>query len=118
MPRHVKMYVIIHYLGLARLSCSGNINSVQTKTIPTIIPMMSILDFQSRMRSCLYKHGFIDLSGILQAAKCHATSSERKAVANPSTMYTILWKILIDAIVSNILTEIMTKRYKIIGDNT
>src|SRR5215469_10558447 len=96
MPRHVKMYVIIH-LGLARLSCSGNINSVQTKTIPTIIPMMSLLD----------KHGFIDLSGILQAAKCQATSSERKAVTNPSTMYAILWKVLIDTIVSNILTEIM-----------
>jgi hypothetical protein len=35
----------------------------------------------------LYKQGFIDLSGILQAAKCHAASSEGKEVANPSTMY-------------------------------
>jgi hypothetical protein len=105
MPRLLNS-VIIHYLGLARLSCSGNINSAQTKTIPTMIPMKRILDFQSRMRSCLYKHGFIDLSGILQAAKCHATSSERKAVANPSTMYAILWKIPIDAIFSNMLLSI------------
>ena len=36
--------VIIFYLGQARLSCSGNINSVQTKTIPTIIPMTIMLD--------------------------------------------------------------------------
>jgi hypothetical protein len=45
--------LIIHYLGLARLSCSGNINSAQTNTIPTIIPIMRTLDFQSRMRICL-----------------------------------------------------------------
>ena len=50
--------------------------------------------------------------------KCHAASSESKAVANPSTIYAVLSKILIDAILSNILTEIMTKGYKIIGDNT
>ena len=37
----------VHYLGLERLSCSGNINSVQTKTIPTTIPMKRILDFHS-----------------------------------------------------------------------
>jgi len=109
---------VIHYQGLARLSCSGNINSTHTKTIPTMIAMTSILDFHSRTRICLYKQGFIDLSGILQTAKCQAASSESKAVANPSTIYTILWKIPIDAIFSNILTEIMTKRYKIIGDNT
>ena len=34
----------VHYLGPARLSCSGNINSVQTKTMPTTIPMKTILD--------------------------------------------------------------------------
>ena len=95
------MCLLIHYLGLARLSCSGNINSAQTKTIPTMIPMKRILDFQSRMRSCLYKHGFIDLSGILQAAKCHATSREKKEVANPSAIYAILSSILEDAILSN-----------------
>ena len=55
---------------------------------------------------------------ILHAVKCHAASSESKAVANPSAMYATLSKIPIDAILSNILTEIMTKRYKIIGDNT
>jgi len=33
---------------------------------------------------CLYKHGFIDLSLILQAVKCQAASSARKAVANPT----------------------------------
>ena len=39
------MSIPIYYLGPARLSCSGNINSVQTKTIPTTItPMMTILD--------------------------------------------------------------------------
>jgi hypothetical protein len=54
----------------------------------------------------------------LQAVKCHTTSSEKKAVANPRAMYATLSNIPIDAIFSNILTEIMTKRYKIIGDNT
>jgi len=49
----------------------------------------------------LYKHGFIDLSGILQAAKCHATSREKKEVANPSAIYAILSSILEDAILSN-----------------
>ena len=39
-----RVYLIIYYLGPARLSCSGNVNSVQTKTIPTTIPMMTILD--------------------------------------------------------------------------
>jgi hypothetical protein len=110
--------LIINYQGLARLSCSGNINSAQTKTIPTMIAMTSILDFHSRTRICLYKQGFIDLSGILQAAKCQAASSESKAVANPSTTYATLSNTLINAIFSNILAKIMTKRYKIIGDNT
>jgi hypothetical protein len=45
--------LIIYYQGLARLSCSGNINSAQTKTIPAMIAMTSILDFQSRTRICL-----------------------------------------------------------------
>jgi hypothetical protein len=54
----------------------------------------------------------------LQAVKCHAASSESKAVANPSAIYAILSNIPNDAIFSNILTEIITKRYKIIGDNT
>jgi hypothetical protein len=54
----------------------------------------------------------------LQAVKCHAASDESKAVANPSAIYAILSKIPNDAIFSNILTEIITKRYKIIGDNT
>ena len=58
------------------------------------------------------------MSSILQAVKCHAASSESKAVANPNAMYAILSKIPIDAIFSNILTENITKRYKIIGDNT
>jgi hypothetical protein len=83
-----------------------------------MIPIKRILDFQSRMRSCLYKHGFIDLSGILQAAKCQAASSESKAVANPSTTYATLSNTLINAIFSNILIEIITEGYKIIGDNT
>jgi hypothetical protein len=50
----------------------------------------------------------------LQAVKCHATSSETKAVANPSTIYAILWKIPIDAIFSNILAEIMTKDIRLL----
>jgi hypothetical protein len=50
--------------------------------------------------------------------KCHIASSERKAVANPSTMYATLSNTLINAIFSNILIEIITERYKIIGDNT
>ena len=54
----------------------------------------------------------------MNLVRCHTASSEKKAVAKPSTMYDILSKIPIDAIFSNILTEIMTKRYKIIGDNT
>ena len=58
------------------------------------------------------------MSSILQAVKCHAASSESKAVANPNAMYAILSKIPIDAIFSNILTEIMTNRYKVVGDNT
>jgi hypothetical protein len=45
----------------------------------------------------------------LQAVKCHTASSEKKAVANPMAIYAIL---------SNILIEIMTEGYKIIGDNT
>ncbi|HXX96942.1 MAG TPA: hypothetical protein VEL11_07490 [Candidatus Bathyarchaeia archaeon] len=54
----------------------------------------------------------------MQAVKCHAASSERKAVANPSTMYATLSNTLINAIFSNILIEIITEGYKIIGDNT
>jgi hypothetical protein len=80
--------------------------------------MMSILDFHSTMRICLYKQGFIGLSGILQAAKCQATSSERKAVANPSTTYATLSNTLINAIFSNILIEIVIEEYKTIGGNT
>ncbi|MFZ0220866.1 MAG: hypothetical protein WAM42_04130 [Candidatus Nitrosopolaris sp.] len=45
----------------------------------------------------------------MQAVKCHTASSEKKAVANPRAIYAIL---------SNILIEIMTERYKIIGANT
>ena len=75
---------------------------------------MRILDF-SIVRICLYKQGFIDLSGILQAVKCHAASSERKEIANPSTMYAIFPNTLIDAIFSNILIEIRTEEYKTIG---
>jgi hypothetical protein len=82
-----------------------------------MIAMSSILDFHSRTRICLYKQGFIDLSGILQAAKCQAASSESKAVANPRT-YATLSNTLINAIFSNILMEIITEEYKIIGDNT
>ena len=54
----------------------------------------------------------------MQAVKCHAASSESKAVTNPSAIYVILSKILIDAIFSNILIEIITEGYKIIWDNT
>jgi hypothetical protein len=54
----------------------------------------------------------------LQAVKCHVASSERKAVANPSTIYAILSNILIDAILSNMLIKIITEGYKIIGGNT
>jgi hypothetical protein len=42
----------------------------------------------------------------LQAVKCHAPSSERKTAAKPSPTYAIL---------SNILTEIMIRGYKIAG---
>jgi hypothetical protein len=49
----------------------------------------------------------------LQAVKCHSASSESKAVANPSAIYAILSKILIDAIFSNMIIE----GYKIVGDN-
>ena len=70
-------------------------------TIPTTIPMMSILDFHSRMRICLYKQGFIDLSGILQAAKCQAGPEFCKpAVANPTT-YATLSNTLINPIFSS-----------------
>jgi hypothetical protein len=54
----------------------------------------------------------------LQAVKCHTASSEKKADANPSTTYAILSNILIEAILSNMQIEIMTERYKIIGNNT
>jgi hypothetical protein len=54
----------------------------------------------------------------LQAVKCHTVSREKKALANPSAIYAILSSILNDAILSNILIDIMTERYKIIGDNT
>jgi hypothetical protein len=33
----------------------------------------------------------------LQAVKCHTASSEKKAVANPRTIYAILSNILIDS---------------------
>jgi hypothetical protein len=78
--------------------------------------MMSILEFHSRMRICLYKQ--TDLSGISQAAKRQAALSERKAVANPSTTYATLSNTLINAIFSNILIEIVIEEYKIIGGNT
>ena len=35
--------------------------------------------------NCLYKQGFIDLSFILHAVKCHAASRPRKVPANPTT---------------------------------
>jgi hypothetical protein len=35
------------------------------------------------MPICLYKQGFIILSFILQAVKCHAASRARNVVANP-----------------------------------
>jgi hypothetical protein len=54
----------------------------------------------------------------LQAVKCHAASSESKAVTNPSVIYATLSKIPIDAIFSNILIEIITEGYKIVGENT
>lgn len=41
------------------------------------------------MPICLYKHGFIDLSFILQAVKCHAASSAKKTAANPRPTYAI-----------------------------
>jgi hypothetical protein len=53
----------------------------------------------------------------LQAVKCHTASSEKKAVANPRAMYATLSNTLINAIFSNILIEIITEGYKIIGDN-
>jgi hypothetical protein len=54
----------------------------------------------------------------LQAVKCHTASSEKKEAANPSAIYAMLSNIPIVAILSNILMGIMTKGYKIIGDNT
>jgi hypothetical protein len=50
----------------------------------------------------------------LQAVKCHAASSESKAAANPSEIYAILPKIPIDAIFSNILTEIISKDIRLL----
>jgi hypothetical protein len=47
------------------------------------------LPFYFNMPICLYKQGFIDLSLILQAVKCHAASSARKTVANPRPAYAI-----------------------------
>ncbi|MFZ0513146.1 MAG: hypothetical protein WAM14_16165 [Candidatus Nitrosopolaris sp.] len=41
----------------------------------------------------------------MQAVKCHAASSERKAVANPRAIYAILSNILIDGIFANILLK-------------
>jgi hypothetical protein len=43
----------------------------------------------------------------LQAVRCHTTSSEKKALANPMAIYAILSIILIDAI-SNILVQTTT----------
>ena len=54
----------------------------------------------------------------MQVVQCHAASSESKAVTNPSAIYAILSKILIDAIFPNIPIEIITEGYKIIGDKT
>jgi hypothetical protein len=45
--------------------------------------------FYFNMPICLYKHGFIDLSLILQAVKCHAASSPSKTAANPRPTYAI-----------------------------
>ena len=55
---------------------------------------------------------------MLQAVKCHPASREKKEAANPSAIYAILSSVLKDAMLSNILSGIMTKGYKIIGDNT
>jgi len=41
------------------------------------------------MPICLYKQGFIDLSLILQAVKCHAASSPSKTATNPRPTYAI-----------------------------
>jgi hypothetical protein len=54
----------------------------------------------------------------LQAVKCHPASREKNEAANPSAIYAILSNILKDAILSNILIGIMTKGYKVFGDNT
>jgi hypothetical protein len=54
----------------------------------------------------------------LQAVKCQAASREKKEAANPSAIYAILSNILKDAILSNILVQIITEGYKIIGHNT
>jgi hypothetical protein len=54
----------------------------------------------------------------LQAVKCHPASREKKEAANPSAIYAILSSVLKDAMLSNMLIRIMTKRYKIIGGNT
>jgi hypothetical protein len=47
--------------------------------------------FYFNMAICLYKQGFIDLSLILQAVKCHAASRARKTDANPPAAYAIPW---------------------------
>ena len=50
----------------------------------------------------------------MNLVRCHTASSEKKAVAKPSTMYDILSKIPIDAIFSNILTEIISKDIRLL----
>lgn len=56
---------------------------------PVINPLLFI------KRICLQKQGFIDLSWILEAVKCHAASSEIKMAAKLTPTYAILWNILI-----------------------
>ena len=47
------------------------------------------------MPICLYKHGFIELSLILQAVKCHAASSPSKTlqIQYPSMLYFLTYTI-------------------------
>jgi hypothetical protein len=46
------------------------------------------------MPICLYKQGFIDLSLILQAAKCHAASSPRQLqIQDPRMLYFLTYTV-------------------------
>jgi hypothetical protein len=47
---------------IARLSCSGNINSAQTNTIPTIIPIMRTLDEEFLLSSSLTPKSLLNAS--------------------------------------------------------